>query len=66
LSCGVVLFPPGREVHFKRLKQVIAKLVAESELRAKHERDLQFPLERHYSNFPVFPEEAESERSKDG
>lgn len=66
LSCGVVLFPPGREVHFSRLKQIVAKLVANPELRAEYERDLRFPLERHYSNYPVFPEEADSESLEDG
>ena len=55
--CGVILFPPGRDVYFKRLKQLMEKLVADSALRKQHRRDLQFPLERYYSEYGAFPEE---------
>jgi len=55
--CGVVLFPAGSAVHFSRLKQMEEKLVADSALRKRYQRELRFPLERHYSQYGVFPEE---------
>jgi hypothetical protein len=55
--CGVVLFPPGSSVHFSRLKQLAEKLVVDPALRKQHRRELQFPLERHYSEYGAFPEE---------
>jgi hypothetical protein len=56
-ECGVVLLPPGSEIHFSRLRQLAAKLVKDSVLRKKHQRDLIFPLSRHYSTYGAFPEE---------
>jgi hypothetical protein len=38
---------------------VIEKLVADPDLRAKHQRELRFPLERHYEEYGAFPEESE-------
>jgi hypothetical protein len=55
--CGVVLFAPGSDVHFSRLKQLIGKLVADAALREQYRRDLRFPLERNYSDYGAFPEE---------
>lgn len=55
--CGVVLFPAGSAVHFSRLKTLIENLVANATLRKQHERELRFPLERHYSSYGSFPEE---------
>jgi hypothetical protein len=34
------------------------KLLADSKFRAKHLRRLQFPLDRHYAEYGVFPEES--------
>jgi hypothetical protein len=56
-SSGVVLLPPGLTMHVSQLHKLIDKLVADPSLRAKHERDLHFPLERHYSEYGAFPEE---------
>jgi hypothetical protein len=56
-TCGAVLFLPGSTVPYSRIKSVIEKLVADEKLRRQHERELQFPLEDHYSIYPVFPEE---------
>lgn len=56
--CGVVLFPVGSDVHFSRLKKLIEKLVADSALRKQYYRDLRFPLERYYSDYECFAEEA--------
>ena len=55
--CGVVLFPRGSAKHFSRLKQLAEKLVSDPALRKQHRRELQFPLERHYSEYGAFPEE---------
>ena len=56
---GVVLFLPGSTIHYSRVKALIEKLVANPTLRKQHQRDLSFPLERHYSEFGAFPEEQE-------
>jgi hypothetical protein len=45
--CGVVLISPG--IHVRRLHDLIQKLVADPALRAKHQTELRFPLERYYS-----------------
>jgi hypothetical protein len=55
-SCGVVLLSPS--LHVSRLRMLIQKLVADPALRKKHKRELCFPLERHYSDYPAFPEES--------
>jgi hypothetical protein len=55
--CGVVVFPPGKDVHFSRLRALIKKLVSDPDLRNQYRRELHFPLERHYSDYGVFPEE---------
>jgi hypothetical protein len=56
-DCGVVLFLPGSTVRYSRIKDVINKLVADPANREDHKRQLNFPLERHYSEYPTFPEE---------
>jgi hypothetical protein len=56
-NAGVILFPPGSTVHFSRLWQMMEKLAKDAPLREKHFRKLRFPLERHYSEYGVFPEE---------
>jgi hypothetical protein len=56
-DCGAVLFLPGKTVPYSRIKSLIEKLVADQDLRKRHQRELQFPLEKHYSEYPVFPEE---------
>jgi hypothetical protein len=57
IDCGVVLFLPGSTIRYSRIKDVINKLVADPANREKHKRQLNFPLERHYSEYPIFPEE---------
>jgi hypothetical protein len=56
-DCGVVLFSPGKTIAYSRIQSLIPKLVADRTLRRKHQRELQFPLEKYYSEYPVFPEE---------
>jgi hypothetical protein len=53
--CGIVLISPG--IHVSKLHRLIDRLVADPALRAKHRRELGFPLDRHYSEFGAFPEE---------
>lgn len=55
--CGVVVFPAGTNVHFSRLRALVKKLVSDPDLRSQYRRELHFPLERHYSDYGVFPEE---------
>lgn len=56
-ECGVVVLPPGKTVHYSRIRSLIEKLVADSKLRSKYQREIQFPLERHYPGYGAFPEE---------
>lgn len=56
--CSVVLLPPGPDVHFSRLKTLIKMLVADPALRNQYRRELCFPLQRHYSDYGAFLEEA--------
>jgi hypothetical protein len=58
IEYGVVLFPVGRSVHYSKIKDLIDNLVADPSRRIKYQRDLRFPLERHYSDYGVFHEEA--------
>jgi hypothetical protein len=62
-SCGVVLFPPDATKPYSRIKSLIEKLVADANLRRRHQRELQFPLEAHYSGYPAFSEEVRDETS---
>jgi hypothetical protein len=55
--CGVVVFPAGKAVHRSRLRALVRKLVSDPDLRNQYRRELHFPLERHYSDYGVFPEE---------
>jgi len=57
-STGVVLLGPDANTHVRVLHNVIGKLVADSKFRAKHVRQLRFPLERHYAVYGAFSEEA--------
>ena len=50
-------FSSTDDTHVTALRDFIRKLVADPSLRAKYRRDLQFPLERNYSEYGVFPEE---------
>lgn len=54
---GVRIFHPTDDTHVSALRDFIRKLVADPSLRVKYRRDLQFPLERHYSEYGAFPEE---------
>lgn len=56
--CGVVWVPPGGRTDLSALHGLIQRLVADPELRAKHQRELRFPLDRHYSEYGAFPEES--------
>jgi hypothetical protein len=60
-DCGVVLFSPGKTIAYTHIKSLIPKLVADQTLRKKHQRELQFPIEKHYSKYPTFPEEISTE-----
>ncbi len=59
-SAGVVLLGPEANSHVRVLHNVIEKLLADFKFRAKHLRRLQFPLDRHYAEYGVFPEESEN------
>jgi len=52
--CGVVITNP---LHVSRIHTLIEKLVATPVMRERYKRDLNFPLERYYSESPAFPEE---------
>jgi hypothetical protein len=52
-----VVFPAGKAVHRSRLRALVRKLVSDPDLRNQYRRELHFPLERHYSDYGVFPEE---------
>jgi len=60
--CGVVVLPVGKAVHISKIKALIRKLVADPSLRTKFRREIQFPLERHYAEYGVFPEETSDGR----
>jgi hypothetical protein len=57
---GVVLYPPNKTVPYTRIKDMMAKLAANESLRKQYSRPLLFPLGKHYSTYPVFPEETEA------
>src|SRR5438552_18501385 len=57
---GVVLYPADANTDISRLRSMIQKLVADPHVRAKYQRKLRFPLERHYSAYGAFPEESRS------
>ena len=59
-SSGIVLFPPGARTNFSALHSLIEKLVADPKIRAKHQRELRFPIERYYSVYGALPEESET------
>jgi hypothetical protein len=56
-DCGVILFLPGSVLRYARINDLMNKVVANPAVREKHKRELDFPLERYYSGYPVFPEE---------
>jgi hypothetical protein len=55
--CGVVLILPGAVKHYSRISELIDKLVAHQSVRKQYQRDLTFPLEKHYTEYGIFPEE---------
>jgi hypothetical protein len=63
-ECGVVILPPGKTMHYSRIRSLMEKLVADHELRRKYQRDIDFPLERHYPEYGAFPEERPVELQK--
>jgi hypothetical protein len=56
-STGVVLLSGSARSDVRYLHTLIQKLVADAHLRAKHQREVRFPLERHYEQYGAFPEE---------
>jgi len=58
-STGVVLLGPDTSHHVRDVHALIQKLTSSDLLRAAHQRELQFPLERFYSEYGAFPEERE-------
>jgi len=54
---GVMILPKGARRDAAALHALVQKLTSDSDLRSQHERELRFPLERHYSSYGVFPEE---------
>jgi hypothetical protein len=57
---GVVLYTAGKTVPYARIKNMIAKLVANENLREQYTKPLAFPVEKHYPEYPFFPEETEA------
>lgn len=64
--CGVVLIPPGAVKPYSQLRFLIEKVVADTKLRRRYQRELQFPLEDHYSGYPEFSKESTDESSFSG
>jgi len=54
---GVFIFPRSARTGVSAIRNVIQKLTSDPAFRLEHKRDLRFPLERHYSTYPSFPEE---------
>jgi hypothetical protein len=54
---GVVLLSGDSRSDVRYLHGLIQKRVADPKLRAKHQRQIDFPLERHYQEYGTFPEE---------
>jgi hypothetical protein len=54
----VRIYRVGDDKHTTALHDFIEKLTASAALRQKYLRNLDFPLERYYSMYGVFPEEA--------
>lgn len=52
-----MVLPPGARTDVSALHSLIEKLAADRGFRASHVRELRFPLERHYSEYGIFPEE---------
>jgi hypothetical protein len=59
VSTGVMIMSKAARTDVAALHAMIQKLASDPDLRARHERELTFPLERHYSSYGAFPEEAE-------
>jgi|KBSSwiS6_1023812.scaffolds.fasta_scaffold248744_1 hypothetical protein len=49
-ATGFVEYVADQTMHISRLKQVMARLVKDTEFRSRHLRPLLFPIERHYAN----------------
>ena len=56
-DCGVILFIRGKTLPYARVRNLISELVAKRTVRQQYQRDLVFPLERHYKEYGSFPEE---------
>ena len=59
-TTGVVPFLPGARTHVRAIRAFLEKLLAHPELRSKHQRELRFPLERHYSRYEDLAEANEN------
>jgi hypothetical protein len=55
-ECGVVVLGRGKTVPYARIRNPISELVAKSGVRQRYQRDLAFPLERHYWDYSSFPD----------
>jgi hypothetical protein len=55
-ECGVIVFTRGKTVPYTRVRNLISELVAKSTVRQKYQKDLAFPLERHYWDYTSFSE----------
>ncbi len=54
---GVVLLSGNTRSNVHYLHALIQKLVADAQPRTKYQREVRFPLERHYEQYGAFPEE---------
>ena len=55
--CGVVLILKNGRTDVRAIRNIIQKLASDSAFRLQHRRDISFPLERYYEEYPAFPEE---------
>ena len=46
---GFLEYAADQTMHISRLKQVMTRLVKDSQFRSRHLRPLRFPIERHYA-----------------
>jgi hypothetical protein len=49
-ASGFVEYVGDRTKHISRLKQVISRLLKDTDFRSRHLRPLRFPIERHYAD----------------
>lgn len=54
---GGYIFPRSARTDVAAIRKVIQKLASDPAFRLERKCDLNFPVERHYASYPIFPEE---------